>query len=257
MAKDLFSNQANEYAKYRPTYPKELFEYIISFVENKTTAWDCATGNGQAAGVLSGYFEKVIATDISEAQLKNAVEKDNISYQISTAEKTAFPDDSFDLITVATAYHWFDHTAFYKEATRVGKNNCVVAAWTYGSLNANDKKLNEIYQHFYQNIIKSYWETERKYVDENYETVPFDFTPLPSNIFYSNYKWTKKQFIGYIETWSAVQKYTNLNGESPLLQIEEELDHAWNDTDGKEIVFLIYLRMGSIRKALSSEEYQN
>ncbi|HVE60450.1 MAG TPA: class I SAM-dependent methyltransferase, partial [Chitinophagaceae bacterium] len=147
MAKDLFSTQANAYAQYRPTYPKELFEYIVSFVENKTTAWDCATGNGQAAAILSGYFEKVIATDISQAQLKNAVEKDNISYQISTAEKTPFPDDSFDLITVATAYHWFDHTAFHKEATRVGKNNCVVAAWTYGSLNTNDKKLNEIYQH--------------------------------------------------------------------------------------------------------------
>jgi ubiquinone/menaquinone biosynthesis C-methylase UbiE len=248
LAKDLFSNQASDYAKYRPTYPKELFEYIVAFVQNKTMAWDCATGNGQAAGLLSGYFEKVIATDISKAQLENAVQKNNISYQISPAEKTPFPDNSFDLITVATAYHWFEHKAFYKEATRVGKNNCVVAAWTYGSLNANDKKLNQIYQHFYQNIIKTYWEPERKHVDENYETVPFDFTSLPSNIFYSNYQWTKDQFIGYIETWSAVQKYKKINGESPLLQIAEELDQAWKHNELKEIIFSIYLRIGRIKK---------
>lgn len=248
MTKDLFSNQANAYVKYRPGYPKELFEYIISFVKNKTTAWDCATGNGQAAAVLSEYFEKIIATDISEAQLQNAVQKDDISYQISPAEKTPFPDNSFDLITVATAYHWFDHKAFYKEATRVGKKDCVVAIWAYTSLILNDKNLNSIYQHFYQKIIKSYWEPERRYVDEQYETIPFDFKPLPSKKFQSNYQWTKDQFKGYIETWSAVQKYKKLNGESPLLQIAEELGHTWTDKEIKEINFSIHLRMGRISK---------
>ena len=257
MIKDLFSNQANAYAKYRPGYPIELFEYIISFVENKITAWDCATGNGQAAAVLSGYFKKIIATDISEAQLQNAVQKDNISYQISPAEKTHFADNSFDLITVATAYHWFDHKPFYKEATRVGKNDCVVAVWAYTALISKDENLNKLYQHFYQKIIKPYWEPERRYVDEEYETVPFDFKPLPSKTFYSTYQWTKDQFKGYIETWSAVQKYKKVNGESPLLQIAKELDQTWPDNEIKEVCFSIHLRMGRIEKPPSPKvEYQ-
>ena len=75
MAKDLFSGHSKSYAKYRPGYPKELFEYILQFVERKEKVWDCATGNGQAAVVLADYFEKVEATDISEAQIKNAVVK--------------------------------------------------------------------------------------------------------------------------------------------------------------------------------------
>jgi len=252
MSKDLFSNYARAYAKYRPGYPIELFEYILSFVENKTTAWDCATGNGQAAAVLSGYFEKVIATDISEAQLKNAVQKNNIFYQMSPAEKTPFADNSFDLITVATAYHWFDHLAFYNEATRVGKNNAVIAIWVYSKLHTNDKFLNKLYKHFYEKIIKPFWEVERKFVDENYETVTFDFKPLPSKIFYSNHQWAKDQFKGYIETWSAVQKYKKLNGESPLLQIAEELDKSWPDNELKEISFSIPLRIGRIKKKLPS-----
>ena len=75
MAKDLFSNQSDLYAKYRPAYPKELFEYIVSFAEEKNIAWDCATGNGQAAFLLSDLFKKVIATDITAAQIEKAVKK--------------------------------------------------------------------------------------------------------------------------------------------------------------------------------------
>src|SRR5947209_15554910 len=107
MPKDLFSSQADVYAKYRPTYPQELFDYILRFVKERESVWDCATGNGQAANVLANYFQTVEATDISEAQLKNAVKKENIYYQICPAERTPFADNSFDLITVATAYHWF------------------------------------------------------------------------------------------------------------------------------------------------------
>ena len=58
MPKDLFSQQASVYAKYRPSYPKELFDYITAFVKEKKAVWDCATGNGQAAQMLAAYFEK-------------------------------------------------------------------------------------------------------------------------------------------------------------------------------------------------------
>ena len=66
MSKDLFSTQAGDYAKYRPSYPAALIEYIIGFVAERKHAWDCATGNGQAAVLLSPWFEKVTATDSSE-----------------------------------------------------------------------------------------------------------------------------------------------------------------------------------------------
>ena len=136
MAKDLFSEQSKIYARFRPTYPKELFYYILQFVEERKTAWDCATGNGQAAKVLADYFEKVEASDISQAQINNAVRKPNIQYHICPAEQTAFADNSFDLITVAQAYHWLNWKKFHDEATRVGKPNAVIAVWAY-YLNVN------------------------------------------------------------------------------------------------------------------------
>lgn len=51
--KDNFSALANEYASYRPTYPKELFVYLQSLCTKHNAVWDCATGNGQAAVELA------------------------------------------------------------------------------------------------------------------------------------------------------------------------------------------------------------
>src|ERR1700712_285315 len=98
MPKDLFSTQAADYARYRPSYPQELIEYILGFTTERNLAWDCATGNGQAAILLAPHFEKIIATDISAKQLALAVAAENIVYSISKAEQTSFADNSFDLI---------------------------------------------------------------------------------------------------------------------------------------------------------------
>ena len=67
--KDNFSTQAATYAQFRPTYTQSLFDFVLQNVENKGIAWDCATGNGQAAKVLAQHFDKVFATDMSQKQL--------------------------------------------------------------------------------------------------------------------------------------------------------------------------------------------
>ena len=61
--KDKFSNQSKSYKKYRPEYPKDLYETILSVVKARDEYWDCGTGNGQVAKELSKYFQKVSATD--------------------------------------------------------------------------------------------------------------------------------------------------------------------------------------------------
>jgi ubiquinone/menaquinone biosynthesis C-methylase UbiE len=117
--KDLFSKQAATYAQFRPTYPTRLFDFILQNVENKQIAWDCATGNGQAAKVLAEHFEQVFATDMSQKQIDNAAQADNIVYSVSKAEVTDFADNTFDLITVAQAVHWFDLEGIWGEFDRL------------------------------------------------------------------------------------------------------------------------------------------
>lgn len=57
-----------------------------------------------------------MATDISEKQLSNALSISNVFYSVQAAEKTDFEDDSFDLVTVSQALHWFDFDLFIKSS---------------------------------------------------------------------------------------------------------------------------------------------
>jgi ubiquinone/menaquinone biosynthesis C-methylase UbiE len=248
MPKDLFSDRSELYARYRPSYPEELFHYILGFVAERNHAWDCATGNGQAAVVLAGHFKKVEASDISAAQLEKAVQRPNIHYHLAPAEHTPFADNSFDLITVAQAYHWLHWNEFRKEATRTGKQNAVVAIWTYNLLQSEDRNLNHLISHFYKDITDPYWDAARKYVEENYRTVDFEFAPLPSKEFSIELSYTREEFKGYLSSWSAVQAYIKKNGASPLPLIENQLDQIWKDAEQIPFHFPITLRIGRIRK---------
>jgi len=248
MAKDLFSNQSDLYARYRPTYPDELYEYILSFVKEKNTAWDCATGNGQAAVVLADHFKKVIATDISAAQIDKAIKKDNIEYSVCPAESTPFEEDTFDLVTVAQAYHWIKWDEFRKEATRVCKPEAVIAIWVYFRNMPGDKKVDDAIFSFYENVTKPYWDEARKYVEEKYATVEFDYDPLPVKEFETTLNWQREDMLGYISSWSAIQKYIKINSHSPMPVIEEELKKLWPEDEVKKVSFPIYLKLGRVLK---------
>src|ERR1043166_2300026 len=121
--KDHFSAQASDYAKFRPGYPSELFEYLGSVAPSRTLAWDCATGNGQAALELAEVFDRVIATDASEKQIANAQPDARVEYRVAPAENSGLESGTVDLIMVAQALHWFDLPRFYDEARRVLKTD--------------------------------------------------------------------------------------------------------------------------------------
>lgn len=248
MAKDLFSKQSDLYARYRPTYPRELYDYITSFVKEKNIAWDCATGNGQAAVVLADYFKKVIATDISAAQIEKATQKENIEYLVCSAESTPFADNTFDLVTVAQAYHWIKWDVFKKEVTRVCRPGAVIAIWTYYQHRTGDEKVTRAVHDFYESVTKPYWDAERKYVEEKYATVEFDYEPLPAKTFDSVLYWQREDLLGYIGSWSAVQKFIKTNGYSPVSLIEEEIKRLWPEGEVKKVVFPIELKLGRVLK---------
>ena len=103
MAKDFidnFSFKSKEYSFSRPVYPNDLFEFLGEITPNKDLAWDCATGNGQAAIGLCKYFKKVIASDASKEQIDNKFERENILYKVFPAEASNLPDKSIDLVTM-------------------------------------------------------------------------------------------------------------------------------------------------------------
>src|SRR5688572_25795277 len=194
--KDNFSHQADAYAKYRPGYPPELFAFILDNVKGRETAWDCGTGNGQTAKELAQYFQKVEATDISQKQLDNAAQVPNINYSLQPAEQTNFPDDHFDLITVSQALHWFRFNEFYAEVRRVAKPGGWLAVWTYTRLPISPEIDELIGNEFYKKIVGEYWDRERRYVDENYMTIPFPLAEIECPRFSITLRWTIDELAG-------------------------------------------------------------
>ena len=246
--KDNFSYQSANYAKYRPSYPDALFKYIYSIASVKEKAWDCGTGNGQVAEKLSAVFEHVFASDISSSQIENGVKKSNIHYSVQAAEQSFFPDDYFDLITVAQAIHWFDFEKFYREVKRVSKNNGLIVITGYG-LCKIDLAMDSFIKNFYNNIIGNYWDKERKYIDEDYRTIPFPFEEVEAPAFHNVYEWTLEHFIGYLNTWSAVKHYRTKNNANPVELIIEKLKECWGEKEKRIIHFPLLLRIGKISKS--------
>jgi hypothetical protein len=68
--KDHFSRQSAAYRQFRPGYPPELFAYLASIAPGRALAWDCATGNGQAAIGLAPHFTLVVVTGIRSAVIR-------------------------------------------------------------------------------------------------------------------------------------------------------------------------------------------
>ncbi len=244
--KDHFSTQSSGYSKYRPDYPQKLYDFILAYVKKRETAWDCGTGNGQAAAVLSRYFEKIFATDPSEEQIKNAAHKPNIEYIICKAESTPLSSNSIDLITVAQALHWFDFDKFYEEVKRVAKPGALLAVWSYETCNVN-AEIDKVFIHFYKTILGDYWAYERKHVENAYHDIPFPFSDVKEKVFTMKKQWNLQDFMGYLSTWSAVQKYIKANGTDPLELVKLDFLKAWGNSGiVREVNFPVTVKTGKI-----------
>jgi ubiquinone/menaquinone biosynthesis C-methylase UbiE len=246
--KDLFSGHADLYAKYRPLYPQELYDFVLKFIPEKNKALDCGTGNGQAAGVLADHFKEVHATDISQDQLARGIQKPNLIYHLTPAEVLPFQDNEFDLITVATALHWFQFQEFFAEVNRVGKNNGVFAAWAYSVVKTEDHFINQQVDRFYYQTIHSYWDPERIHVDEQYKNIPFPFEEIKNSGFVTKLKWSLKTLEGYLNTWSAVQKFIKQQKRNPVTQLINDIKKEVNENMEFEVLFPVFMRVGLIKK---------
>lgn len=244
--KDNFSGHASDYARYRPTYPQALYRYLFPLTEGRQNAWDCGTGNGQVAVELASVFDHVWATDLSNNQLKQAPQKENIRYEVHRAEESFDENNTFDLITVAQAIHWFDFDAFYKNVHRVLKPNGIFAAIGYAILRT-EGNLNSTLQKFYKEITDPYWDPERKYLDDAYTTIPFPFVEEVTPRLTIQVYWTQNDLLNYLNTWSAVKHYEKANGSNPLDLIKDEVSKKWGTVDKKQFVFPLILRVGRLR----------
>src|SRR6266481_483160 len=225
--KDHFSKQAVGYAKFRPRYPQKLFDHLGSIAPSRQLAWDCGTGNGQAAVGLASVFDRVIATDASEKQIANAQSHERVEYRVAPAENSGIRSETIDLIMVAQALHWFDLDRFYVEAHRVLKPDGALAASAYNLLQV-EPSIDEIVNRYYHEVVGPFWPPERKLV-EQFSDLPFPFQQIDPPKFEMTAQWNLDHLLGYLQTWSSTQRFIAANKRDPLEAIADGLRAAWGD----------------------------
>ncbi|CZF86278.1 class I SAM-dependent methyltransferase [Grimontia marina] len=236
----LFNDKSDLYEKARPVYPDEIYRYLVSISPSNLKAWDCACGNGQVSEGLSHCFEGVIATDVSEQQIANAKQFDNVIYRVMPSESTDFPDDSFDLVCVAQALHWFDFPVFWPEVKRVLKPDGVFAAWGYTWPVLPDE-IERIFHDQILNVIAPYWATQNSLLTGHYKDVEFPFERLSSPKFEMKVEWNLDQFFDFIKTFSATRRCTEEHGEAFLDAAYEQIETHWSADEKPRVIPLEFV----------------
>ena len=78
-----------------------------------------------------------------------------------------------------------------------------------------------------------------------YRDLPFPLQEIDAPTFQLNLQWDLDSLIGYIGTWSAVQRYKRATGEDPLPALRAEIAPCWaSPIEAKTVTWPLHLRVG-------------
>ena len=241
---DHFSGHSSVYARFRPTYPDDLFRWLAEQAPGRSCAWDAATGNGQAALALVTHFHRVHASDAAAAQLAQLPAHPRITARQAPAEASGLPDQGIDLVTVAQALHWFDLDAFHAEVARVLVPGGLLAAWCYGLFQISPA-VDAVVWRLYDGIVGEDWPPERRILELGYRDLAWPWEPVAAPTFAMQADWDLQQVQGYLGTWSACKRYEARTGQDPLQQVADALASAWGDpAQRRRVSWPLSMRVG-------------
>lgn len=184
-------------------------------------AVDVGCGTGMSAVPLTELARKVIAVDSSRAMLACAVVQENITYVCAGAEALPLPDESADIVTAGSAFHWFDQPCFLAEAARAlhpGGYLAIYGDWFMGSPSrpAVRKWYTESHTAGFPAPPRG-----RLYPDVA-EAAALGFTEIGRSDFSHDQDYTLDAFVDYLITQSNVGAVVQA-GERDLRELAEEL----------------------------------
>ncbi len=208
-----FDGMGKIYAKFRPTYPNQLFDYLYTntgFTSQSVIA-DIGAGTGIFSKKLLEKNSTVIAIepnlDMSKTATQILSSFPNFSVINAPAERTTLKDNSVDFITVAQAFHWFDKLKFKTECKRILKENgLVVLVWNSRDFSSEIVKGNEEINKKYCPNFKGFAGGYEKdnfsdFYENSYEILTFD----------NHLSFEKENFIGRNLSSSYAPKEKDIN----------------------------------------------
>jgi ubiquinone/menaquinone biosynthesis C-methylase UbiE len=131
-----FSTRVENYAKYRPGYPREIVRLLESEcgLARSSIIADIGSGTGILSEVFLKNGNRVVGVEPNGA-MRAAAERLLKGYRHfvsidGTAESTTLEPKSINFVTAAQAFHWFDRNSARREFSRVlAPGGYVVLIW--------------------------------------------------------------------------------------------------------------------------------
>jgi hypothetical protein len=102
----------------------------------------------------------------------------------------------------------------------------VVAAWCYNLCRVSPG-IDRVIEEFYRATVGPYWTPERRALEEGYRTVPFPFDEVDVDPPDMAAPLSLDALVGYVGTWSAVERYRADRGDDPTCGLRELLVPLW------------------------------
>jgi len=158
-SKERFSNRVENYTKFRPSYPAEAIDCMISQtgINESSVIADIGSGTGKFTRLLLERGFSVLALE-PNANMREAAEAELSRFAgfrsvLASAESTTLDAHSVDLITVAQSFHWFDQEICKAEFRRILKSEGGHAALIYNRRETTPGLMGD-----YQEIIKKWYD---------------------------------------------------------------------------------------------------
>lgn len=152
-----FTNRVEDYVKYRPSYPEQVVSYLLSECELNPSSIVADIGSG--TGLLTQLFLSKDMT-VYGVEPNSAMRKAGEDYLRAyphfysingSAENTTLKNESVDLITAGTAFHWFNASKAKQEFQRILKS----PGWAALIWNVRDTERSPVMQ-AYEVLINQY-----------------------------------------------------------------------------------------------------
>ena len=204
-----FNKDEYNYDKTRPDYPSELFEDIFDY-----------------ANLCSGSIVLEIGIGTGQATLP--------FLQRGFFLKADLPENGYDMIFSATAFHWIPKDSGYAKIKSLLKTNGVLALfWNHPFVSDTEDKTNlaskSIYQKYRPNDKPPIQFDESKCQVIINELAQYGFRDIQSKIYRRTRTLASEEYVNLIRTYSD----HNALPEQKRLAFEQEMKQAIDEVGGK------------------------